>query len=474
MDHAADLAAFTTNNTAAGALSGGRLLLSDPKDKMLRDAGILGRADLPGDLDVIVEYRDQALLNPGYQAKLALLLAGPDYAWATDQPVARLTHTIHDTSNWSWHDLTQPGGPRYYWNHSGRLQNGILRLTRQNGLIRAYAWNTDRWQALIGDGPGITSTAPLRVGLRMLNNWNDDYSVQIERIQIQSDADGDGLLDAEEAVIGTFPDRADSDADGVADGAEEAPRDARTQSPTPAALAGDAKVQFSWFRNADNRVFIVARNLTGATAPVALPLSGLPATSTVAAPLEGISLAVAAGQVHDTLPAFGRRLYRLPAGSLLLLPAPPAAPLVQPRTGPWTLDLNRYFIDLYGASPLGFSLVLSNGAGLSATLTGASLSLTPTGNTCGLTTLRIKAVNGLGDEVLVDLPVQSLGSAGTESADQRRLRAGRQHRRPDPGLDLVRLVRHGPVDPGQPSPWKANTPPACRASAPTRPPSARP
>jgi parallel beta-helix repeat protein len=411
LDSVADLNAFTAVNTPAAALTGGLLTLSDPQDQTLRDAGLIDRADLPGDLDVILEYRDQALPNPGYQATLALMLVGPDYQWASDQPVARLTHRIHDTSDWSWHDFTQPGGPNWYYNHSGRLQSGLLRLTRQSGLIRAYAWNTDHWQALAGSALGVASGARLRVGVRMLNNWNDDYAVQIERIQVQSDADGDGLLDAEEEAIGTFPDLADSDADGTPDGADLSPRDARTGVATPAPLVGTAAVRLDWYRAPTQDLFIVARNLTGADATLDVTLDGLGATGEVVVPLEATSLPLTAGHLTDTLPSFGRRLYRLPAGVSHLYPAPPAAPLVQPRQGPWTLDLSRYVLDLYGAEVLRYSL-MSSDAGLSASLSGSQLTLTPTGEACGTTTLRFTVVNGLDEQTLVDLPLRTLGSAG--------------------------------------------------------------
>ncbi len=409
LDSVADLAAFTRVNIPAAALAGGGLEIADPQDGVQRDAGLLSLAALSGNLDVIVEYRDHALLNTGYQAKLALWLAGADYDWATDQPTARLTHTIHDSSNWSWHTFAAPGGPSYNYNHSGRLHSGYLRLTRQDGLISAFVWDSDHWQALAGEGLGVTSPAPLRVGLRMLSNWNDDYAVRIERIQIQSDTDGDGLLDAEEDLIGTFPDLADSDADGTPDGAELAPRDARTQSPTPPPLAGDAAVRLHWFSDAQHRRFILAHNLTGAAAAVAFPVAGLAA---VQVPLEGIAVQPSDGQLSDTLPAFARRLYRVAEDAALLLPAPPARPLVQPRDDPWILDLSTYVLDLHGASPLTFSLVSLDPTALTGTLTGSSLHLTPTAAACGPSSIRFKVVNDLGDEAVVDLVVQSLGDAG--------------------------------------------------------------
>ena len=73
----------------------------------------------------------------------------------------------------------------------------------------------------------LQSGAPLSIGLRVDRGWASSYDVVIRKFSVESksDTDSDGLLDDEESLIGSDPDLADTDGDGVIDWLDEDPLD---------------------------------------------------------------------------------------------------------------------------------------------------------------------------------------------------------------------------------------------------------
>ena len=57
----------------------------------------------------------------------------------------------------------------------------------------------------------------MRVGLFVDPDYQTAYQVDVQWLDVWSDADRDGLSDVEEKLIGTSPVRADSDGDGFGD-----------------------------------------------------------------------------------------------------------------------------------------------------------------------------------------------------------------------------------------------------------------
>lgn len=72
-----------------------------------------------------------------------------------------------------------------------------------------------------------------RIGARLLPNYNTDMQAQIQYINVDWDADRDGLADAEEALLGTSVGDVDTDADGCADGRDPKPGDGLSSTPLP-------------------------------------------------------------------------------------------------------------------------------------------------------------------------------------------------------------------------------------------------
>ena len=64
-------------------------------------------------------------------------------------------------------------------------------------------------------------------------NFNQDYAVTLTGLSFDADADGDGLTDDEEALLGTNPSATDSDNDGVDDWDDLLPLDPTFHTPFP-------------------------------------------------------------------------------------------------------------------------------------------------------------------------------------------------------------------------------------------------
>jgi hypothetical protein len=64
-------------------------------------------------------------------------------------------------------------------------------------------------------------------------NFNRDYAVTLTGLSFDADADGDGLTDDEEALLGTNPSATDSDNDGVDDWDDLLPLDPTFHTPFP-------------------------------------------------------------------------------------------------------------------------------------------------------------------------------------------------------------------------------------------------
>ena len=113
-----ELTEFDSFNIASSDLSNGRLMLSDENAgdtqiTAIDDSGILSADKYPGDLEVILEYADHALIKENaYQALLGLFLADDTYTWDSLATYPRITNKIYNSSglNYSWFDLIDNAG----------------------------------------------------------------------------------------------------------------------------------------------------------------------------------------------------------------------------------------------------------------------------------------------------------------------------------------------------------------------------
>jgi hypothetical protein len=167
---------------------------------------------------------------------------------------------------------------------SPRMNEGSILIRRQQASLDGTSTSTSAFSAFFQHGPASpwtsllypqaqisdpcsSITAPagntsagLRVGVWLDNNYNKEYSVAVRSLEVRADRDGDLLLDAEELAIGTSAVEADTDGDGLADWADIRPLDrsfhwamplegyiVHTYSSTPALAAiGDVQGAIQW------------------------------------------------------------------------------------------------------------------------------------------------------------------------------------------------------------------------------------
>lgn len=414
-DNSTDLSYFEAFGVSTTNLDAGDLLLDDDDPDSVNHIGLLSLDAFDGDLDVILEYADHALPSTSYQANVSLLLAGDAYQWNTWVDLIQVYNKIHESMDYSWQWFEDMNGFARARVSSPRMTSGLLRLTRENGLVRAYRWIDGAWEPFGRfEEDGINYGDSLRVGIRMDAAYNRLYSARIKRLIVRSDSDGDGLLDEEEDLIGTDATLADSDADGLFDSEETLPLDGDSVEATAAELLGDDQMPIIWSVDDQGSLFITVENRSMDAAALSIPIAGLANGSTIELPLESASISAAADEISDTLGALARRTYKIDAEDFALLEVfPPDEPLVQPREASWVVDLSPYVFDPAGSGVPSWSLDSITGGGVTAVIDGESLTLTPTGAGCGLSTLNLQVSSSTGASATLELPVMTIGEIGS-------------------------------------------------------------
>lgn len=333
----AELSEFSLHNVDPVDLQNGQLLLQDSQsgDTQITDeddSGLLGNSRYSGGLDVILQYADHALPASGYSARVGLFLADDSFAWEAATRYPSIAAKLHSAIDYSWFDFSDNAGENYSTNITPRQTSNYLRLLRQDGEVSAWYWYNKAWQPVGNDT--ISYDGDVRVGVRMYANYQDVYSVKLDHLTINIDQDSDGITDAIEALLGTNPQKADTDDDGRQDGSDLWPTEAANQQKTRIKNRGAIDTQL--FRTED-RWSVLVTNLSPDAIQPDFPLSGLTASTLITVAEENRTLLSVKDGIRDTeaLPAFATRLYHIPAPAYAL-PAP-SEPLYPSTLTSWVI-----------------------------------------------------------------------------------------------------------------------------------------
>mgnify|MGYP003585649056 CR=1 FL=1 len=139
--------------------------------------------------------------------------------WAVGISVDELLH-LRDAEDLHWDPYVSVGGALMYYEKKIGNNNPDLALQLGAGLIYhindVWAARFDFRSAIVGKETEFNQTLSFGVDYRWGANVKAAYSVG----EGDLDSDGDGLLDSEEAQIGTDPFNPDTDGDGLSDGEE--------------------------------------------------------------------------------------------------------------------------------------------------------------------------------------------------------------------------------------------------------------
>ncbi len=144
-------------------------------------------------------------------------LDGP--TWATSLQLDALLH-LRNAKNLRWDPYLSVGGLLTYYGDDLGKENPDLTVTAGGGLAYHFnnAWSV-RGDVRVGVAGSDTEFNDL-VWLGVNYRWGADVKPVYSVSGGELDSDGDGLLDREEAQIGTDPFDPDTDKDGLSDGEE--------------------------------------------------------------------------------------------------------------------------------------------------------------------------------------------------------------------------------------------------------------
>jgi hypothetical protein len=415
------LTGFSLLGEAGIRLVDGQLVFERTATNGVEHTGLLSEQSYRGDLEVILEYASLSQFSENaYQPNLILRLTddGFDQQTLNGRHVS-VKHKIHSgipgyTWFYQWDDQGQSVGASF----PQRRTSGKLRLLRRDGVVSGYILDqNDQWLQINQAEPGaFLLEGPARVNVYVDAQYNDSYRYVFEGLTIRHDEDGDGLLNQEEALLGTDPVQADSDGDGLGDRADLRPLDAASRRAYPlGSLFPNPALDVSIHKGTDGRLLILVRNDHHSEQLFTAQLPGLSANSLVEVVFEQRSLQSQADSFSETLPANSRRVYRLDYDLAPLFDPADFVEIVQPMAaGAWSLDLTGLALDLEQGAGLSWAIESVDDANLTASLDGAQLTLTPQGAVCGLTHVRLSVSDAQGRSSQIALPVRLTGAPGAE------------------------------------------------------------
>lgn len=414
LDQPGDLDFFEVLGPDPRPLRSGSLVLAGTPQSV---PGLRSRASHAGDVEVIIDLAGQRLLSEGYQAQLIVGLVGEAYDLNRRQgPGVTVTHQVNRELDFSWLTFRDATGAGPTVNREGRLARGQIRLARRGGRVRAWYRDDGPWVPIThgpGEDDGLPLTGPVHLALMVDPRWNPEFHIEIDRIVVRPDLDGDGLLDGEERLVGTDPARPDTDGDGVPDGEDPrptGPRDARGLGGASPAGGVSASRRVA----ADGKVVVIAENGEPRPSPLALEAPGLPAGLAIPRYFAGGHVESTADLLVDVIPPYERRVYVLPP-----LTTPPAIDdalrtIVRPGDrGGVKIDLAPFGIDAAGTGTrLRWSVRDVKGNAVRAAIAqDQRLELAPTRG-CGESTVTLGLTDGDGRTATRDVQVRFTGRLG--------------------------------------------------------------
>ncbi len=369
-----------------------------------------------GVVEVVLDYRDHAFVAEGYQARLALAFTGSDFdPAAPGGPGVRVTHRVHDTIDYSWYELGALDAVTYLGGVEPRAVPGQLRLRREDGEVSAWFRGDGPWVPVdyneMADVPAPRFEGPVGVAVYVERDFAPDFHIELEGLTVMVDGDGDGLLDDEEALFGTDPDRADSDDDGLDDLRDPLPLDPAFDAPFVPRV--DHTVDgFDVILRAtvDGRLALVVINTTAQDAEFRLDWPGLGEGFVRA--FVGGEVADAADGLRDTVPAYGRRVYVSDGDAPPLIAAALDDVAVPVAGGPARVPLGDLGFDLTdGREGLVWSVAgVAGDDAVEVAVDGDALIVTPRGGDCGVAQVMLRLTDAAGRTSTAPITVRAVGA----------------------------------------------------------------
>jgi hypothetical protein len=314
------------------------------------DMGILSINHYAGDVTAVMNYSQytEYPARKHYEALLLLVMAcGSEYNLTSNTgPRVQLSlkqftdATQNSTTTWftmeAFNDSSATPSSTVSTSISPRMNKGAVLMRRDQGRQgssgtvsalfhgdAASPWSALNYPRAMLSDPCAESNA-LRVGVWLDSNYNAEYSVGVRSVEVRADHDGDGLLDEEEASIGTSPLDADTDGDGLSDLDDTRPLDSSFRWP----LDIEGYIVHSIVRSSAVHAALgavqAALQWKGASAVLLLNNSAntprvinitLPECTKrrQAAAADTISIAATADAISIWMPPFSRRAYPLPS-----------------------------------------------------------------------------------------------------------------------------------------------------------------
>lgn len=423
-----ELTQFSLLTPSGVSISGGQLILEDNTEAGAQNTGLLSQASYKGDLEVIVDYADLSQFNPtGYQPRVQLRLTSADFdqSGLTSQNLSldhlthvTLEHATHATIDHNWLKQFDGNAQRADDAFSGRKTSGKLRLVRKAGKVSSYILGHDnQWLQVNAAQPdAFTLEGDARINLFIHAYYNTTYRYVFNSITVWHDTDGDGLLDQEEALLGTNPGVADSDEDGRTDRDDLRPLDNTHAQHLPLdSYFPNNALDVSVHHTLNNQLLLVVKNSTSEAQTLSANLPGLVAGSTIQLPFEQGDLSSATDGFRDTLPAYSRRVYQLDYNLAPLFDPADFSEIVRPlAAGAWTLSLDGLAVDLEDSTALSWTVSGITGSSLNAVINGDDLHITPAQAACGVSIIHLQVSDAQGNITHIDLPIRLTGDSGSE------------------------------------------------------------
>eukprot|EP00041_Stephanoeca_diplocostata_P029927 m.893236 g.893236 ORF g.893236 m.893236 type:complete len:1699 (+) comp23658_c0_seq4:664-5760(+) len=234
---------FEVHGTQSALGTGGLAVLESHNGSA---PSILSDKCVNGSVDFSVRFTSHDIYTAAYQALLCIFITSADDisdVFSSAVQTLEMCRKIHAGILYTWYRLDN-GTVQLNDIAAGRQDAGAMRLVVDNGMATGYFVMPDvGWIQLqdyqAGAAVQYNHTQELchRVGVRLLPNYNTDMRAEVEYLNVEWDADRDGLDDAVEARVGTSVDNPDSDEDGCADGADAKPLDPLSAALIPLPMA---------------------------------------------------------------------------------------------------------------------------------------------------------------------------------------------------------------------------------------------